>query len=103
MKVFTNDITIGELNKVLSQKENRPRNIRIFIAGMMCSGPKFGLVIDPLAEKDLEYKVEGFSFVVAEDVFEQFGDFEVEFRDDGFVVKSANGAGGCSSCGGSCS
>ncbi len=105
MKVFTNKKSVAKLLEVIEKKENRPKSIRIFVAGYSCSGPKFGLVIDPANDDDLVYQQDGLSFVVNKAVDEQFGDFRVEFEDDGFVVLPVDfqPTGGCASCGGSCS
>ncbi len=104
MKVFTNKDSIARLLEVIEKKENRPKSIRIFVAGYSCSGPKFGLVIDPANDDDLTYQEEGLQFVVNKGVDGQFGDFRVEFEEDGFVVLPVDfqPSGGCASCAGSC-
>ena len=104
MQIQTNSESIQQLVAVIDKKENRPKSIRIFVAGYACSGPKFGLVIDPSKEDDKVYEEEGLQFVLNEAVYEQFGDFRVEFQDGGFVVMPLNydAGGACSSCAGSC-
>ncbi len=105
MKVFTNKESIAKLLEVIEKKDNRPKSIRIFVAGYACSGPKFGLVIDPANEDDVVYEQGGLKFVVNKGVDGQFGDFRVEFEEDGFVVLPVDFQpnSGCASCGGSCS
>lgn len=104
MQIQTNTESIQQLVAVIEKKENRPKSVRIFVAGYACSGPKFGLVIDPSKEDDVVFEQEGLQFVMNEAVFEQFGDFKVEYQDGGFIVMPTeyNAAGGCSTCGGSC-
>lgn len=103
MQVITNSESIQQLVSVIEKKEDRPKSVRIFVAGYACSGPKFGLVIDPSKEDDVVYEQEGLQFVMNEAVFEQFGDFRIELQDGGFIVMpNEQEASGCSSCGGSC-
>ncbi len=104
MKVKTNKESISKLLEVIEKKENRPKSIRIFLAGYSCSGPKFGLVIDLANADDLVYQEDDLTFVVNKGVDQQFGDFRVEFEEDGFVVLPVDfqPTGGCASCGGSC-
>lgn len=104
MKVLTNQESISQLIEVIEKKENRPKSIRIFVAGYACSGPKFGLVIDPSKEDDVTYEAGGLTFVINKGVYEQFGDFRIEFEDGGFVVLPENfdASAGCASCAGSC-
>lgn len=104
MNVITNKESVDQLIQVIEKKENRPKSIRIFVAGYSCSGPKFGLVIDPAKEDDEVFESEGLQFVINQGVYEQFGDFRVEFEDDGFVVLPENFQpdAGCASCAGSC-
>ncbi len=104
MKVITNQESIDQLIAVIEKKENRPKSIRIFVAGYACSGPKFGLVIDPEKEDDEIYEEGGLQFVINKGVYEQFGDFRIEFEEDGFIVQPENyePAMDCSSCAGSC-
>lgn len=104
MKVLTNKVSIDALINVIEKKENRPKSIRIFVAGYSCSGPKFGLVIDPEKDDDEIYEEDGLQFVINKGVHDEFGDFRVEFEEDGFVVLPENyeAPAGCASCGGSC-
>lgn len=105
MQITTNSDSIQQLVEVIEKKENRPKSVRIFVAGYACSGPKFGLVIDPSKENDVIYEQEGLQFVMDSGVHEEFGDFRVEFQDGGFLVmplEQKAAEGGCSSCAGSC-
>ncbi len=104
MKIVTNKESVAQLLGVIEKKENRPKSIRIFVAGYACAGPKFGLVIDPANDDDLTYSEDGLQFVVNKGVYEQFGDFRVEFEEDGFIVLPVDFQpnSGCASCSGSC-
>lgn len=44
MKIQTNQETIGAMKAVMADQEHD--GIRIYIAGMGCSGPTFGLTLD---------------------------------------------------------
>lgn len=103
MKINTNSESIKQLTAVIEKKENRPKSVRIFISGYACSGPKFGLVIDPSKDDDVIYEEDGLAFVMNEAIFNQFGDFNVLYQDEGFIVApTETSASGCSSCAGSC-
>lgn len=103
MQIQTNSETIQAFKRILETKPDRPQSIRIFIAGMGCSGPRFGLTIDPQKEGDEVYHQEGLDFLMEADVFEAYGDFLVEVRQDGFMVKPVlEQESGCGGCGGGC-
>lgn len=104
MFIQTNGETLQEFKRVFALKSDRPQSVRIFISGMGCSGPKFGLVLDPQKDDDAVYVEEEVTFLMEPDVHEAYGDFIVMFQQDGFVVKPIQAIeSGCGSCGGSCS
>lgn len=103
MKIMTNIETIDAIKTVLEAQSDKPQNIRVFMAGFGWSGPSFGLALDEQKENDLVDDSNEVTFVMDQDVFDQFGDIKVEFVNGGYMVKPVNQAdSGCSSCGGSC-
>ena len=104
MNIKTNDETVDEIKKILQEHTDQPANVRIYVAGMACSGPSFGLALDEKNDSDLEYLSDGLNFIMDREVYEQFGDIIVEFTGGGYLVKPVNQPeSACSSCSGSCS
>lgn len=90
-------------------------SIRIYLASG-CGGPRLGLALDDTKDSDQVFEIEGYSFLMENDLFEQAKPVTVTFDQGmGFAVQSSivfpesgdgcsSGGGGCSSCGcgGSC-
>jgi iron-sulfur cluster assembly accessory protein len=104
--VTISDEALKFINELLEKNDKKGYGIRIYLAGMACSGPQFGMAFqDAAKEGDIEEKMDGFSF---------YFDDEAKMALDGAsidLVETANGSGliiqnpnvaGCSSCGGSC-
>lgn len=104
MKIFTNVETVNEIKKIIESQTEQPDNVRIYIAGMGWSGPSFGLALDELKEDDVKDTFEETNFIMEKYVFEQFGDFRVEYSGGGYLVAPTDQQeSDCSSCSGSCS
>lgn len=103
MKILTNDQTVEAIKEVMASQEGQPQNIRLYIAGMGCSGPSFGLTLDEKSDTDLVDDASGVSFIMGSDIYEQIGDMVVEITDGGYLVKPVNPPeSACGSCAGSC-
>jgi len=103
MKVETNQETIEAIKKLVEQQEDQPKNIRIYIAGMGCSGPSFGLTMDELTETDLVDESNDIKFIMGKDIHDQVGDVMVKLTDGGYLVKPMiETESACGSCSGSC-
>lgn len=103
MKIYSNAETANEIKKIIDAQSEQPKNVRIFISGMGWAGPSFGLALDELKEDDVDDVYEDLTFVMENMIFEQFGDFKVEFLGGGYlVVPNEQEPADCSSCGGSC-
>ena len=94
------------LKKILAAKES-DKPVRLYVAGFGCSGPSFGLAFDDRKEEDLETNANEINFIMQTELFEQYGDFTIEYVDEdarkGFILTpSVQPESGCSSCGGSC-
>ena len=99
---------LAELNSILSDKQLEGNVIRIFVAGMGCSGPQFNLSLDEKNEGDMSMDADNFTFVVEQELVDQFGGFEIKFFDEGdskgiYVDPLIKPESSCGSCGGSCS
>jgi iron-sulfur cluster assembly accessory protein len=81
--------------------------IRIYLAGMGCSGAQFGMAFqkDP-KEGDIEEKLDGFSVYYDEETKEVLDACTVDFVEtpygSGLVVNNPNAVSSCGSCGSGC-
>ncbi len=108
MSINISSEALNELNSILSDKQLEGNIIRIFVAGMGCSGPQFNLSLDEKNDEDMAVETENFTFVVEQELVDQFGGFEIKFFDEGgskgvYVEPLIKPESSCSSCGGSCS
>jgi iron-sulfur cluster assembly accessory protein len=92
----------------LLEKNNKAGyGVKIYLAGMACSGPQFGMSFQEKAEEgDTVFKSEGFSLFYDEETAKELDECVIEFIDDpnygtGLTINNPN-IKGCSSCGGGC-
>ncbi len=91
----------------LIQKNNKQGyGIRVFLSGMGCSGPQFGMSFQQgKKEGDVEQKSEGFSLFYDDETKTLLDECTVDFIEtpygSGLIVNNPNAAG-CSTCGGGC-
>jgi iron-sulfur cluster assembly accessory protein len=106
--VAITDKAAEEMKTVLKDQEKEDHGIRIFIAGMGCGGPNYGLAFEKEPkEEDKTEEVSGIKFVMDSAISEYMDGATVDFvetpQGSGFVVNSPKAAqmagGGCSSCG----
>lgn len=105
MLINTTKETVDEIKKVVEGNPEEGECVRIFLAGMGCSGPSFGLALDKKGESDLYFESDGQGFLMEPDFYEQFGDFNLEYTENGYLVSPVNlpeDAGGCAGCAGGC-
>jgi Fe-S cluster assembly iron-binding protein IscA len=103
MKITTNDQTVKAIKEVMASQEGQAQNIRLYIAGMGCSGPSFGLTLDEKSDTDLVDEASGISFIMGTEIYDQIGDMVVELTEGGYLVKPVNPPeSACGSCAGSC-
>lgn len=102
MRIATTAQTIDEIKSIIAQNPDEGKEVRIYMAGMGCSGPAFGLALDNRSDDDIVYEEGGQSFIMEPDFFQQFGDFKVEYTARGYLVepvdKSVLGPSDCGSC-----
>ena len=106
MKVTLPESAIKTLKDILKDNQERPQNIRVYFAGMGCSGASFGIALDEEREDDVHYDIEGLQFIMDKNEYAQHGDIVIEDTGYGFRVipesmKNDQGGcgGGCSGCG----
>ena len=66
MKVTLPESAIKTLKDILKDNQERPQNIRVYFAGMGCSGASFGIALDEEREDDVHYDIEGLHFIKSE-------------------------------------
>lgn len=104
MKVKVADTAVSTLKDILADNQDRPKNIRVYFAGVGWGGPSFGLALDEQNGDDLTYEVEGLNFIMSKEDHTKYGDIVIEDTGYGFRVAPENQAdggcgGGCSGCG----
>lgn len=96
-----------ELKSLLESEEKQDHSLRIFIAGMGCSGIQYGLSLDNESkEDDITVTDNDVSIVMSKDVSDALNDAKVDYIDTangkGFVIDNPSAASacgsGCSSC-----
>ncbi len=105
MKIQTNQETLVAIRKIIEAQADHPDNIRIYVAGMGCNGPSFGLSLDEInSEEDMTYSEGNVNFVMTKEIFEQVGDMLIESAEGGYLVRPVKTPEtACGSCGGGCS
>ena len=82
MKIDVTNTAREELVKVLANKKNENKLLRIYIAGYGWGGPSFGLALDELKDDDIQVEEGEFKFVLEDLLTENFGSFTVDFSDN---------------------
>ena len=96
----------SELKTLLEQEEKPELALRIFVAGVACSGVQYGLAFDDeLKEDDVTMESNGIKLIMNKDIERSFSDGIIDFVEDengkGFLIRNPT-AGGCGTCGGGC-
>ena len=97
---------IGFIKDLLEKNEKQGYGIRIYLAGMGCSGPQFGMAFQEGAKDgDHTQEVEGFSFYYDDETKELLDESTVDYIEtpsgSGLIVNNPNiqsSCGGCSGC-----
>mgnify|MGYP001944886059 CR=1 FL=1 len=99
MSIEITQLAQEELRKVLESKNNLDRPLRLYIAGMGWGGPTFGIALDEQKEGDEVIKVDEFTFVLDEDMKNNFSDFNIDYSNNwlrrGFQVSAGRGGSSC--------
>ncbi|MDD3041686.1 MAG: iron-sulfur cluster assembly accessory protein [Methanosarcinaceae archaeon] len=96
------DKAAAELKAILETDE-KDVALRIYVAGVACSGIQYGLALDE-EEKEDDIKIEsnGIKLVMTKDVEEGLAEGKIDFIEDengkGFLIRTPN-VGGCGTCG----
>ena len=100
------DKAASELKTLIEQEGNPEIALRIFVAGVSCSGIQYGLSFDgEVKEEDVMMESNGIKLVMAKDIERNFSEGSIDFIEDengkGFLISNPT-AGGCGTCGGGC-
>jgi len=98
------DKAAAELKELLTQENKPGLALRIFVAGIACSGPQYGLALDEeVKEDDVTMESNGIKLIMSKDIQKNFYEGSIDFVEDengkGFLIRNPN-AGGCGTCGG---
>ncbi len=95
------------LKELLETNDKNGQGVKIYLAGMACSGPQFGMKFQPEKEEgDTEIALDGFSFYYDEEAGDELEGCVIKFIDDpqmgtGLTIENPN-ADDCGSCGSGC-
>ncbi|MDR2866706.1 MAG: iron-sulfur cluster assembly accessory protein [Methanomassiliicoccaceae archaeon] len=95
------------VSDLLKKNKKEGYGVKIYLAGMACSGPQFGMSFQQKEEEgDKVFQAEGFRMFYDKETAKELDDCVIEFVDDpnfgtGLTIHNPN-MKGCSSCGGSC-
>jgi len=94
------------ITDLIEKNSKQGYGIRIYLSGMGCSGPQFGMSFQQgKKEGDLEQKSDGFSVFYDQETRELLDTCTVDFIEtpygSGLIVNNPN-ASSCNTCGGSC-
>ena len=103
--VDVTDLAAEELKNLLEQENKQDHALRISMAGMGCSGVRYGMSLDDTRnEGDVELTSNGVRILIASSIQESLDGVEIDFIDNdegkGFIIKDLNApqCGSCCSC-----
>ncbi len=101
------DTAAAELKELLEKEKKNDHGLRVFAAGMSCSGVQYGLTLEKTAKADdAVSESNGIKIFFKKDIQEDIEEFKIDFIDNeygkGFVIDNPHASkcgSGCSSCG----
>lgn len=101
------DTAAVELKSLLESEEKKDYSLRIFVAGMGCSGIQYGMSLDTeVKEDDVTIETKDIKIVMSSDIVGTLAEASIDYIDNsygkGFVINNPKAASSCGSCGGSC-
>jgi iron-sulfur cluster assembly accessory protein len=94
------------INDLLTKNEKQGFGVKIYMAGVGCSGPQFGMSFqESKKDGEIEQKVDGFSFYFDDETREFLDGCKIDFietpQGSGLIIQNPE-MSGCGSCGGGC-
>ena len=89
------DRAASELKALLDQENKPDLALRIFVAGVACSGLQYGLALDEeVKEDDVTMESNGIKLVMSKDIQKNFYEGSIDFVEDengkGFLIRNPN-------------
>ena len=100
------DAAADELKSLIESENKQGHALRIFIAGIGCSGTQYGMALDnETKEEDVTVDSKDIKIIMTTDIQEELSDATVDFietpQGKGFVIDNPNAmADSCGTCGG---
>jgi iron-sulfur cluster assembly accessory protein len=103
--VTISDEAIRFINELIEKSGKKGHGVRVYLAGMACSGPQFGMTFQEGGkEGDHEEKVDGFSLYYDGETKEALEGATIDFIEtpngSGLIIQNPtlSGCAGCSGC-----
>jgi len=100
------DAAASELKQILEKEKKSDHGLRVFAAGMGCSGVQYGLTLEKSPKtEDSVLETNGIKIIFCKDLEEDIDELRIDFIDNdhgkGFVINNPNiqCGSGCGSCG----
>lgn len=100
------DAAASELKQILENEKKSDHGLRIFAAGMGCSGVQYGLTLEKSPKSDdTVLESNGIKLFFNKDLQEDIDEFKIDYIDNdhgkGFIIDNphARCGSGCGSCG----
>ncbi|WP_035380527.1 HesB/IscA family protein [Fervidicella metallireducens] len=107
MEIKVSQVAIEKILDAVKEHNEKP-TVRIYVAGVACSGAKFGIAFDDVKEGDETTEISGLTFITDTEYMPVYADgINIDFvtePSEGFVITSLRPVapscgGGCSGCG----
>ncbi|HOJ13951.1 MAG TPA: IscA/HesB family protein [Deltaproteobacteria bacterium] len=81
--------------------------VRVFVAGMGCSGVQLGMALDEANENDRTFEIDGYTYLIENQLYETAKPIKIDYvttsQGEGFVISSSlkpgsGCSGGCCGC-----
>jgi iron-sulfur cluster insertion protein len=100
------DAAVAELKQILEKEKKSDHGLRVFEAGMGCSGIQYGLALEKSPKTDDSVlEANGIRIIFNKDLQEDIEELKIDFINNdygkGFIINNPNiqCGSGCSSCG----
>ncbi|MDK2891860.1 iron-sulfur cluster assembly accessory protein [Methanohalophilus sp.] len=101
------DLAAQELKSLMESENKKDYALRIFVAGLGCSGVQYGMALDnETKDDDVTITDKDLKIVMAPDIEQDLHEAKIDFIETpdgkGFIIDNPKAMSGCSSCGGGC-
>jgi iron-sulfur cluster assembly accessory protein len=101
------DSAVQELKSLMESENKEDYALRIFVAGIGCSGVQYGMALDnEKNDDDVTVTSKEVKVVMAPDVVEELNEAKIDFIESpegkGFIIDNPKAVSACGSCGSGC-